>query len=355
MLAALVALRLCALSQVLLFVAALLVSRAPASVRGFGAAFGLCTACYLVFPLLEDDLRGTMAALPASLTHLVPLFFYLFLRALYEDRPSALPIAPASVAFAVLAIVSVTLSERSLLPLFALQIAKLACVVATLAVVLRDRDADLIDVRRASRPIVATAIIALMALVVIAELVGGFRVEPRLELAGMSAILALAFLSNLAVMRFGAWFAAEPRAPGRIGGTEAGSTRSSVPAPAPAPTHVADATGALVTRLRSAMRDERLYADHDLRVGTLATHLGVPEYRLRRTINGTLGYRNFNQFVNGYRLEEASARLVSDPRTPVLTIALDVGFRSISSFNAAFRARFGSSPGAYCKRRFAGN
>ncbi|NIM18801.1 MAG: helix-turn-helix domain-containing protein, partial [Candidatus Latescibacteria bacterium] len=36
-----------------------------------------------------------------------------------------------------------------------------------------------------------------------------------------------------------------------------------------------------------------------------------------------------------------------EPRTPVLTIALDVGFRSLSSFNTAFRAHYGKTPTGY--------
>jgi len=102
-----------------------------------------------------------------------------------------------------------------------------------------------------------------------------------------------------------------------------------------------------VDNLLARMQNERLYADHDLRVGSLADIIGMPEYQLRKKINQSLGFRNFNQFVNGYRIEEAGQRLLSEPRTPVLSIALDVGFRSISSFNSAFQAHFGVSPTAY--------
>jgi len=103
----------------------------------------------------------------------------------------------------------------------------------------------------------------------------------------------------------------------------------------------------LVIELLERMVNERLYTDHDLRVGRLATMLNVPEYKLRKKINRQLGYRNFNQFVNHYRIEEAGVRLLEDARLPVLTIALDVGFRSISSFNTAFQAKFGVSPTRY--------
>lgn len=110
---------------------------------------------------------------------------------------------------------------------------------------------------------------------------------------------------------------------------------------------VEQAQDPVIVELLTKMKDERLYADHDLRVGTLAEVLRTPEYKLRQKINQELGYRNFNQFVNHYRIEEAGVKLREDNRTPVLTIALDVGFRSISSFNTAFQAHFGLSPTKY--------
>lgn len=103
----------------------------------------------------------------------------------------------------------------------------------------------------------------------------------------------------------------------------------------------------VIQELLQRMQSERLYADHDLRVASLASMLNIPEYKLRKKINQQLGYRNFNQFVNRYRIEEAGVTLREDTRKPVLSIALDVGFRSISSFNSAFQAQFGVSPTKY--------
>ena len=68
---------------------------------------------------------------------------------------------------------------------------------------------------------------------------------------------------------------------------------------------------------------------------------------MRRAINGGLGYRNFNEFLHGYRLGEAEARLRAQPHLPILTIALDVGYGSIGPFNRAFRARHGATPSEY--------
>jgi len=72
----------------------------------------------------------------------------------------------------------------------------------------------------------------------------------------------------------------------------------------------------------------------------------LPEYRLRQAINEGLGYRNFNAFINHYRLEEAKAAL-ADPGqrdVPVLTIAMDAGFQSLGPFNRAFKAETGQTP-----------
>ena len=72
----------------------------------------------------------------------------------------------------------------------------------------------------------------------------------------------------------------------------------------------------------------------------------MPEYRLRQAINEGLGHRNFNAFLNRYRIDEAKAAL-SDPTqqdVAVLTIAMDAGFQSIGPFNRAFKAESGLTP-----------
>ena len=94
------------------------------------------------------------------------------------------------------------------------------------------------------------------------------------------------------------------------------------------------------------MTVERIYRQEGLTIGVLAARLGLTEYRLRQAINEGLGYRNFNAFLNRYRLDEARAAL-ADPtqrEVPVLTIALDAGFQSIGPFNRAFKADTGLTP-----------
>jgi AraC-like DNA-binding protein len=119
-----------------------------------------------------------------------------------------------------------------------------------------------------------------------------------------------------------------------------------------APAIVSDTNAAdqkLVNALLRLMADERIYRHDNLTIGTLATKLGIPEYRLRRLINQRLGYRNFNVFLNNHRIEEAKAAL-ADPtqaEVPVITIAMDAGFQSLGPFNRAFKATTGVTPTEY--------
>jgi len=105
----------------------------------------------------------------------------------------------------------------------------------------------------------------------------------------------------------------------------------------------------LVDALMRLMADERIYRHDNVTIGTLATRLKIPEYRLRRLINQRLGYRNFNVFLNNHRIEEAKAAL-ADPtqaEVPVITIAMDAGFQSLGPFNRAFKATTGVTPTEY--------
>ena len=73
-------------------------------------------------------------------------------------------------------------------------------------------------------------------------------------------------------------------------------------------------------------------------------------------INQQLGYRNFNVFLNNYRIEEAKAAL-ADPtqaEVPVTTIAMDAGFQSLGPFNRAFKATTGVTPTEYRRLNEAG-
>ncbi len=107
-----------------------------------------------------------------------------------------------------------------------------------------------------------------------------------------------------------------------------------------------------VDSFNKTFRDGELYKEAGLTIAMLAKKLNMPEYRLRAFIHKQLGFRNFNAMLHQYRIEEASAALADkdNPSVPVLTIALSVGYQSITPFNNAFREIMGVTPSEYRKR-----
>ncbi|MCB1665180.1 MAG: AraC family transcriptional regulator [Pseudomonadales bacterium] len=106
---------------------------------------------------------------------------------------------------------------------------------------------------------------------------------------------------------------------------------------------------ALVEKIFKVLNEEKLYARPGLTIGELAQRLSIQEYRLRRVINKQLGYRNFNQFLNEFRIEEACRRLTTTAhhREQIANIAYDVGYSALSSFNKAFKDIHNLTPTQY--------
>lgn len=118
---------------------------------------------------------------------------------------------------------------------------------------------------------------------------------------------------------------------------------------APLPANAED----LAQAIRRLMADEALYAQPNLRVADLARRLGEPEYKVTQCVTGPLGFPNFSQMTNHFRIEEAKRRL-TDPacdHLPILTLSYDCGFGSIGPFNRAFKAQTGMTPQAFRKGR----
>ncbi|WP_281559783.1 helix-turn-helix domain-containing protein [Thalassomonas sp. RHCl1] len=91
------------------------------------------------------------------------------------------------------------------------------------------------------------------------------------------------------------------------------------------------------------------YTQSQLTITVLANELTTPEHQLRKLINQHLGFRNFSDFLNSYRLVEACSQLqdIKHIRKPILTLALELGYGSVATFNRAFKAKTGKSPKAY--------
>lgn len=91
------------------------------------------------------------------------------------------------------------------------------------------------------------------------------------------------------------------------------------------------------------------YMETQLTIKELSCKLMIPEHQLRELINSHLGFRNFSDFLNSYRLPAACTQLadITKLRKPILTIALELGYGSIATFNRAFKAKMGETPKEY--------
>jgi AraC-like DNA-binding protein len=103
-----------------------------------------------------------------------------------------------------------------------------------------------------------------------------------------------------------------------------------------------------VEDLLAVMERDRPFTRSDLTLQDLADVLSLSPHNLSEVINTQLE-KNFYDFVNGYRVEEAQRRL-ADPdqdHLTVLAIGLDAGFNSKSSFNAVFKKHAKMTPSQY--------
>jgi AraC-like DNA-binding protein len=104
-----------------------------------------------------------------------------------------------------------------------------------------------------------------------------------------------------------------------------------------------------LANIKSLLEVGRIYREPGISLKDFANRLQLPEYRLRKIIHEQLGYNNYNVFLNSYRIREACQQL-RDPtmrRTPILTIALSVGYQSVNTFNRGFREHLGVTPSVY--------
>lgn len=198
----------------------------------------------------------------------------------------------------------------------------------------RDWAADLVDSRRRARLVflAAGAVLPLLHLAS-AQITGAAPARSLFPLVMALGYLLIKLVLGSQLLRL-QWVFDAPT-----------SAQSSAPLQVAVP----DADGPQVERVLAAMERDYVYRQTGLSIGALASQLQMPEYRLRALINQRLGYRNFNDFLNHFRLREAAARL-RDPaqaRLPILSIALDLGYASIGPFNRAFKARFGITPSEF--------
>jgi len=97
------------------------------------------------------------------------------------------------------------------------------------------------------------------------------------------------------------------------------------------------------------MDEEKLFCDEDLSLGRLSEALEMSKNQLSQFLNTYYG-KNFNCFVNGYRVDEAKKMLLEEPKRQIISIAFAVGFNSYSAFHTTFKKMAGMTPAEFRRK-----
>lgn len=315
-----------------------------ASLAGrLAVAMNVSIACHVITTIPDTvNVRGPVDWLIEFGSVSVPALFWLFARAWFADEKRIGWLSWLSIPFSVLlvSIVIHTYPDRSaLFPVAAalLRVSMFSFAIAGLWIAWKDREGDLVEERRRLRVrlVGSVGLFVVLTNAVEVAVFNDFAPERWRSILQLGVLaLTLGFCATMFGIRQSELLAPATRALSR------------------GPSREEQDDDPLTAKLVAHMDHAKPHRDEALTIAGLAAQLGEQEYRLRRLINGRLGYRNFSAFLNGYRLAEVKAAL-SDPdqrEVPILTIALDAGFGSLGPFNRAFREQEGMTPSAFRAR-----
>ncbi len=268
-----------------------------------------------------------------------PLWLWLFARRLFEREPPGWMVV--SLLFVYVAIwFTANFTDVIKAPGFVINhIVGLALVADLIRVALSDRSDDLLEKRRAIRLWLPIVIGLQTGGILLVELIVGMDVvnTSSTNFAPLQTINAFLIL----LLTLGAGLALVKPDPELLAEVEP----IAAPSPQPQDNGFSPQEKVLSEKLTEAM-DTGFYRTAGLTIALLADHLGTPEHRLRALINQRLGHRNFSSFLNRHRIAEAQQILADRERVdlPVLTIAMDLGYNSLPTFNRAFRSETSETP-----------
>ena len=346
----------------LVLIAALLLRdarRVPAGI--FAALFALGAAAYSIVSASVFAPVPPLWLLPLRMIGMGnPLVFCLFAAALFDDdfKPSWLHAVAwlTMVACGLVACMWIDAAPAR----WAFSALGLACNALGVWYVLSGRALDLVEERRRLRAVLVVLLALYSAAIIATEIAlpagsGG----PILYLANGIGLLTITLVFAVVLLSISGDSAlislpvSEPAVQAAIEGMQ-GTLQVASPyrptvVPDPRDRAERDDDTRLLSALRRLMEHDRAYREEGLSIGGLAGKLGIPEHGLRRLINRRLGYRNFNAFLNRYRLDDVMAAL-ADPAqeaVPILTVAMDAGFQSLGPFNRAFKAQTAMTPSEF--------
>lgn len=104
----------------------------------------------------------------------------------------------------------------------------------------------------------------------------------------------------------------------------------------------------MAIKLKNLFSETKLYENPQLKLKDVATHISENPHNLSEYLNNNLG-KSFSQFVNEFRVQAATKMLQSNDHLTIEAIGNNCGFKSNSSFYAAFKKYKGMTPSQFKK------
>lgn len=107
----------------------------------------------------------------------------------------------------------------------------------------------------------------------------------------------------------------------------------------------------LFMELDELIKSDKLYLESDLSLTRLSEMLGKSTQQISLAVN-EYSKRNFNDYINFFRIQESKVLLkdIQNNKYTISSIAFDVGFSSLSSFNGAFKKFEGTTPSSFRRK-----
>ncbi|MEM9311185.1 MAG: helix-turn-helix domain-containing protein [Pseudomonadota bacterium] len=265
-----------------------------------------------------------------------PFWIWLFARQLFEREAPRRAVLAAVAGLIGAWFFGNFLPGAAIAGFYAIHLISLALIADLVRVALSDHADDLVEKRRIIRLVLPLLVAAQASGILIYEIVTADAIAvPWVQLVNAVLILILILFAGTALLRTDEELLLETQA-------EASAVAT------PEPIHLNPSEKVLHEKLSTAI-EGGVYRTTGLTIAALAADLDTPEHRLRALINRRLGYRNFSAFLNRHRIAEAREKLVEKESVdlPVLTIAMDLGYNSLATFNRAFRSETGTTPTDY--------
>lgn len=287
--------------------------------------FILSVISYLIIDYLPD---GVLFFILLSGPFLLPFTFWLVAKSLFSDKRISVKDLIYGVIILIIYYLLHFLESNSAIAPVLLRGISILFVVLAIVEAQKGRKSDLVQKRVKIRSIFTIVVSVIVLLTILAELGLDKQDQDLPKLLQRIGILLFNVFFIIANVQFGSSFFGKSQKKKIITNPE------------------------LVDKIRTKVFQEGLYRTEELSIGLLSELIGEQEYIVRETINQQLGYRNFTDFINSFRIQE-SIEILSDPRqneVTILEIAYKVGFNSIGPFNRAFKNTTASTPTAFRKQ-----